>query len=239
MKKLYTLALLMAFAGGLAAQDMVTVTFRVDMSDLEVSSSGVFVTGDFLSEAGLGGDWNAPNAVAMSDDDMDDIYTVEVDLPAGDYLYKYTNGSEWADAEGGGDEDNYQSGLADCGEDNGFGGHNRPMTVPANQETFALPGYEFNSCEITVNVIDPISTVKSMEAAPNPFTTQTVLTIENPTQAAHDVTLTSLTGKVIRAWQDVRDNQMVIQRNELPSGIYFLSVRNERGEVATKKLMVQ
>lgn len=239
MKKLYTLVLFMALAGWVAAQDMVTVTFRVDMSDLEVSSGGVFVTGDFLSEAGLGDDWNAPNAVAMSDDDMDDIYTVDVELPAGDYFYKYTNGTEWADAEGGGDQDNYQSGLADCGEDNGFGGHNRTMTVPAETETFALPGYEFNSCAITVNVIEPISTVKSMEAAPNPFSAQTVLTIDNPSRTAHNVTLTSLTGKVVRGWQDVRDNQLVIQRNNLPAGIYFLSVRNAQGEVATKKLMVQ
>jgi len=239
MKKLYTLVLCMALSSWAVGQDVVTVTFRVDLSGFTVSPGGVYVTGDFLSEAGLGDDWNGPTAVEMSDDNEDDIYEVEVDIPAGDYLYKYVNGTEWADAEGGGEQDNYQSGLADCGEDNGFGGHNRPMTVPSGQEAFVLPGFEFNSCEIAVNVIEPTSTVKSVVAAPNPFTTQTILTIENPSRSAHNVMLSSLTGRLLREWKDVRDNTLRIDRNGLPTGIYFLSIRNEQGEVATKKLMIQ
>ena len=66
----------------------VPVTFQVDMNDETVSADGVHIAGGFQG-------WD-PAATMMSDDDMDGVYEVTVDLPADStYEFKFINGMSW------------------------------------------------------------------------------------------------------------------------------------------------
>ena len=105
------------------ALDVVTVTFHVDLGDI-VSDGSVHL-------AGTMNEWTAA-ATPMSDEDGDNVWTVALDLNAGDtHEYKFVKdaGAGWEQIEG------------PCvGE--GFG--NRMLTVPSvNTE---LPAVCFNSC---------------------------------------------------------------------------------------------
>jgi len=76
----------------------VSVTFQVDMNNETVSGDGVHVAGNWQMAAGFDGDWD-PSLSELTDDDADGIYTLTVDLPAGDYQYKYINGNAWGSDE--------------------------------------------------------------------------------------------------------------------------------------------
>ena len=96
MKKIYLLALSAIF--GVSAMAQVSVTFQVDMNNQTVSSNGVHIAGDWQSEAGYPEDWQ-PGTAQMTDVDMDGIYSLTVNIPAGQYEYKFVNGNIWDNAE--------------------------------------------------------------------------------------------------------------------------------------------
>ena len=105
-------------------QDLVSITFQVDMANEEVSADGVHIAGSFQG-------WS-PSATSLSDTVGDGVYSVSVDLTPGDTVeYKYINGNAW-----GGDE--FQ------------GGSNRFLVVP-DVDT-VLPAYCFNSLFLTPNL---------------------------------------------------------------------------------------
>ena len=68
------------------------VTFRVDMQNQTVSGDGVHIAGSFQG-------WD-PAATELLDPEMDNIYSVTVELEAGTYNFKYVNGNAWGQDEG-------------------------------------------------------------------------------------------------------------------------------------------
>lgn len=240
MKQLFTLFLAFAFV---TVQAQVSVTFSVDMNAVGASSDGVFVTGSWMGAAGLGGDWQEPGSnasAAMSDDDGDGVYTLTVSMAAGEYQFKFANGSSWPNGEAGGGGDNYQADLSSCGGvDNGFGGYNRTMTVPAG-DAFAITTYEFNSCtESTVLNTDNVSSLGNLTIAPNPAKDLVNITFENANGVNHDINLFSLTGQLVSQTRLGSNNSATLDVSALPTGMYLLQFTNERGERGTRKLMVR
>ena len=238
MKKVYTFFALLFMAGLTYAQ--VEVTFRVDMSVVGASDNGVFVTGNWMDDAGLGGEWQEPGSnqsARLTDDDEDGVYTLTVTLPAGTYQFKYANGAGWPNAEAGGGGDNYQADLSGCGgTDNGFGGYNRNMTVPAD-DSYELPAYEFNSCNLSTSISEPISTIKGIRIAPNPVIATSQIVLDNPTFTPHNLLISDMTGKVVKMIPNVL-NVVEISRGDLAPGLYFATFRNDKGETITSKLLV-
>jgi alpha-amylase len=106
----------------------VQVTFRVDMSRGAVAPQGVFIAGDFQSEAGFGADWN-PTTTQLTDANADQVYEVTVGIPAGFYQYKFLNGSTW------------ESALTNCGAASDY---NRFVSIGSTDTTLAVA--VFNTC---------------------------------------------------------------------------------------------
>lgn len=130
MKKFYMMALAALF--GSAAMAQVSVTFQVDMNNETVSPDGVHMAGNWQAAAGYPADWQ-PNTAELTDDDADGIYTLTVDLPTGQYEYKFINGNDWPFEEGipaisqkGGGNSNRVFAINDWHADNGG------WTMPAN-----------------------------------------------------------------------------------------------------------
>ena len=125
--------------------DPADVTFQVDASQIAVSADGMFLIGSFTEPA-----WQL-GAIAMNDDDGDNIWTatVNIDGPAA-FQYKFNNGlavsvDSLPDYSG---EENADFVAGGCGVDNGVGGSNRLHERSGVAET--LDVLCFNSCEACV-----------------------------------------------------------------------------------------
>ena len=131
--------------------DPADVTFRVDMSEEEVNSSGVWVIGNFTSP-----NWQA-GALQMTDDDLDGVYEVTANISgAANVLYIFTNGdpstgnygTDYIEESGmqidseGNEITNFEE--DGCGLPNGFGGYNRIHERSGEAEL--LSSVCFNSC---------------------------------------------------------------------------------------------
>ena len=112
-------------------QAQISVTFNVDMSNENISSSGIHIAGNFQSAAGLGSDWN-PSTTMLSDADGNQVYEITVNVPSGTYEYKFINGNAW-----GSDE----SPPSDCSVGNTS---NRQIVVGSSD--LILPPVPFNAC---------------------------------------------------------------------------------------------
>ncbi|MGY8917583.1 MAG: T9SS type A sorting domain-containing protein [Flavobacteriales bacterium] len=92
MKHLYSFFTLICFSAILSAQTTTNVTFSVDMSSETVSADGVHVAGDFQG-------WD-PASSELTDDDMDGVYTLSIDVAAPALLqFKFINGNSWDTVE--------------------------------------------------------------------------------------------------------------------------------------------
>ena len=130
MKHLFLLACLL-FALSARA---VSVTFRVDMTGQPVPAGGVHVAGNFQAAAGYAGDWD-PATTALTDADHDNVWEATVSVPAGNYLFKFINGNDWAYSE---------AVPPSCGLDDGGGNVNRPLAVGGT--ALRLPAVPFGGC---------------------------------------------------------------------------------------------
>lgn len=237
MKKIYLLAaaLMLTFAAN--AQDSVNVVFGVDMNHVEtVSPDGVSIAGEIQSAyAGTAcGNWS-PGCTMLTDDDGDGVWTVKLRLPASTFLYKYVNGVAWGNNEG--------QGLADCGVDDGNGGFNRTLDLtnaPLDRDT--VVAFKYDSCSApTVQVTSiesAFANTVNMEVAPNPATDVFMVSFANARSESYRFTMTDLTGKLVRS-EMTNGAELTVSRNDLPAGLYFVTLTNRSGEVATRKVMLR
>ena len=100
MKKVYACWLSLCMAGSAVAQ--FPVTFSVDMAGQTVSPNGLHIAGNFQDVNYDGTAENpslvnwSPSTYMLTDDDMDMVYSVTLDLVADDrYEFKFINGNDW------------------------------------------------------------------------------------------------------------------------------------------------
>ncbi|WP_400190427.1 alpha-amylase family glycosyl hydrolase [Hymenobacter sp. B81] len=111
------------------------VRFAVNMRGQTVSRAGVHVVGSFQTLAGYGSNWN-PTAIPLSDANGDQIYEVQISLPAGAvFQYRFVNGNTLAGAE---------PVPAACGTDDGTG--TRQRVLDATAAVNAPPAVCFATC---------------------------------------------------------------------------------------------
>lgn len=86
----------------------------------------------------------------------------------------------------------------------------------------------------TSATVDPASGSFRVFVQPNPFKEKTTVFFENESGEAMNISLTDLTGKVLRRFEGVRENFVTFERNNLPAGTYFFSIRGAKGSVTGK-----
>ena len=73
------------------------VTFSIDLKNEVVNpAKGVCVAGNFQKAAGFPNDWT-PGDTKLTNKAGTTLYEVTLDIPAGNYEYKFINGNAWAD----------------------------------------------------------------------------------------------------------------------------------------------
>jgi hypothetical protein len=71
------------------------VTFTVDMANRVVSANGVHLAGNLQIAAGFPKDWD-PSSILLTKVGATTKYSVTLDLPEGNYNYKFVNGNDWS-----------------------------------------------------------------------------------------------------------------------------------------------
>lgn len=211
----------------LSIQAQVEVVMRVDMSSENISDQGLFVIGSFQ-------DWSMKNAVELLPDG-DNIYSLTLELAPGDYEYSFINGRSEGILECV--ENDICQG--DCFTDNADGNKVRLVTVAENTFRQTLAAYIFNSCEETLPAsIEQLKGSRNLSINPNPFYSATTLAFANPKNQSFDILLFDVHGKLVRNFPDLRGENFEINRQDLSTGIYLLTLRTDKGEVANRKLVI-
>lgn len=224
MKKFYFLCLFIVTTLTMNAQ--VDVVFSVDMNDVALAD------GDIVT---LGGDfqgWN-PGLDTFDDSDGNGVYAFTYSLDAGTpVLFKFVVNT-WGTNEFG---DNMM--VGDCTNEEG----NRTLTIPADAEgTYMLPTFIYNTCDVSSLSVNTnnIATIEGVKFSPNPASDRTLISFENPTNAQHDIIITSMTGQTVGVLSNVTGNSAELNVADFATGMYFVTFRNEAGEQGTEKLIVR
>jgi len=189
------------------------VTFNVDMTDSEEFDPDVhevFITGGFGDDM----DWEVPGenpdlTMERVNDSM--IYTITLDLEAGDYEYKY-----FSDAYGQG----FEGGEWD-------GGDNRQITVAEDKVIDDIWGVHPDD----VSVAD--ATLVNLEMYPNPASSSVnIVSDEN----INELRVIDMLGQVVYS-VSVDNNQYQLNVNQLRDGVYFVQILTDKGFV-TERLQV-
>ena len=212
--------------------DPADVTFQVDASQIAVSSDGMFLIGSFTEPA-----WQL-GAIAMNDDDGDNIWTatVNIDGPAA-FQYKFNNGltvsiDSLPDYSG---EENADFIAGGCGVNNGVGGSNRLHERSGVAETLDVVCFnECSDCEGSdASVYD--ATV-AFGLFPNPATDRVVLT---GAQGNADVFVLDVQGREVMSLNNAGLNgRFELNVAGLEAGAYTVVIRQGLKQGA-QRILVQ
>lgn len=197
--------------------------FSVNLQFFIPNNDGVFVAGDFQTAAGFASNWT-PGITRMIDFmpfDVEQIYTIQTWVPPGSYFFKFTNGPTWS---------NVEAVPIECGIGTDL---NRQVTVSQGVPNEVVLCY--STCnESCVSVSNGNVIETGFMLMPNPAKESALLRFNQP-NALFNVVLTDITGRQIMVANN-QVQQMIIERNNLPAGIYILQIENE-GNVSTSKLI--
>ena len=84
--------------------------------------------------------------------------------------------------------------------------------------------------------INTIQGVNNIRISPNPATDAAVFTFNSTRNANYDLTITNAMGQIV-ATQRVLGTQAVIQRDNLPAGLYFATLTDENGGRVTRRFL--
>ncbi len=100
-----------------------------------------------------------------------------------------------------------------------------------------------DTLSILVTVIDDLGLFSAenkvdVTIAPNPFSDQTTLYFATPLTANHSILLYDVMGQVVLRKNNVTGSTVTLQKQNLPTGVYFVTLTDELGNVRfTKKLI--
>jgi hypothetical protein len=215
-----------------AALPPVDVTFRVDMSETVVNAGGLFVAGSFQRP----NQWDK-TSMQMTDPDEDGIYEYTYTIFPGSYQYKYFNGP-------GGDADGETADFVaqGCGVPNGIGGSNRVLDAGTFTEDYLVTAYKYNTCieSIAGSFVGIENNIAQIEfnASPNPFSNATLIQFNNPNNDTYKLVICDITGKVAQQINNIKGNSVSVNRGNMPAGLYYATLSNNKGEYGTQKLLI-
>jgi len=72
---------------------------------------------------------------------------------------------------------------------------------------------------------------------PNPFTDKTTLFFTNPGAEKTHITMTDMSGRVVRSFENIREESVTLERGNLPNGVYLYTVSSALGSVSGKLIL--
>jgi hypothetical protein len=187
------------------------IVFRVDMSGQVVSPQGVHLAGSFNNWSASANPMTAiGNGVFVDTLALDTTLNLE---------YKFINGNTFFGQE---------AVPSSCGVNDGFGGYNRTVAVPATDLT--LPLVCFSSCSACVPVSIEQLSAGTMSVYPNPATDQIFV------RGADRLEILNLHGQtqlLVDGLSKEEINSVSIEA--LPAGVYFIRLVGQ--EITVQRFM--
>ncbi len=90
-----------------------------------------------------------------------------------------------------------------------------------------------------VEIPEPQPNALLFKIYPNPFTEFTTLQFANARGLRYDLTVTNMTGQLVRNIKNIAGDHITIERGELPPGMYFFALKSADGHGGTGKLLVK
>ncbi|MFK7808788.1 MAG: T9SS type A sorting domain-containing protein [Saprospiraceae bacterium] len=81
--------------------------------------------------------------------------------------------------------------------------------------------------------------ISNIRVAPNPFSNQTQLSLENDQLAIQNIELYNTSGQLMKSIKGLNRKSIVIKRNQLPTGLYFYKINTTNQQIISGKLMIQ
>ncbi len=78
----------------------------------------------------------------------------------------------------------------------------------------------------------------AVEFIPNPMTEYTRLTVKGNLKA-NNISIYNIDGRLMRTYDKIIDNELIINREELPTGVYIYKANFENGQISGGKLLVK
>lgn len=79
----------------------------------------------------------------------------------------------------------------------------------------------------------------NLKAWPNSFNYQLLIQFDNPINKNYELVINDLSGRVIQRIKNLTDNQVIVQRQDMPVGMYIAQLCDENGNFATTKVIVE
>ena len=198
------------------------ITFRVDFAQSNYSpATDIYLIGDFTGYQ--------TNAIKLDPTPgHPGVYeTTVVGFCPAAMNFKFVNGDLTVTAN----EEN--PGIDSCGVPNGVGGYNRFFQRPdANPHTLQ---FIFDSCQTIFIGVDENLLSQTVNITPNPFSTTAVVDLGDDT---YTMTIMDVTGRIVRQVNGATGN-VVIDREGMKAGIYFMNAVNSKGQARTAKFVVE
>ncbi len=194
------------------------VTFRVDLSDEDVSADGVFILGQFTS-------WQDEPMT----DEGEGVYSYTSELAEGDYEYLYKNGNDIEAFDG-------TEGCTlstDDGQGNIF--INRFLSVDGLSATTDLDLVCFNACSICVTNVNDL-TIDDDLFTVSPSVSSEAFNLTLNTDEAAMLSIVTLNGQLITRSQ-IESNVVTIDATQLSAGVYLLNVVSGNA-ISTQRIVV-
>jgi hypothetical protein len=204
------------FAGNAPAGKSL-MRFMVDMSnEPSVSSNGVHVGGTFQSSI-----WNAKDNILYSFGS--NVYEVIAYGVNGNYEFRYYNGNT---------STNIETVPASCA--NGAGNRTHNLIKDSIFPTICYKACV--SCALA-GINEAGQTISGVRLYPNPAIDHSTIEFSEKNKN-YSVGLIDLTGRELRSYKSTGDN-VTIEKEELDSGIYFVTITDASNAKFTSKLIIE
>ena len=197
----------------------VNVQFNLNASEINVTSEGVFILGNFTQ-------WQD---VEMEDPDGDQIYTASFDLVPGTYEYLYKNGTAEIEQFNEGDDCT----LTTVDGPNVF--INRVVEIGDGDPSVALQPYCFNSCNDCTTGLNELPEGTYIDIFPTVIHNQVNI---RTNLDGLNLRVIAMDGSVKMNQTGLRSGNSAINLDELTSGLYIVHLYNKEIHF-TEKIIVE
>lgn len=215
----------------------INVTFRLDLSNELNYGGGPFVAGTFQTPT----TWQKTASPLTELDPVNAprIFSYTQMVKPNLVMYKYWLGPS-VTMNGDSTAENADFLTLGCGATNPVGTPNRLLDLYGVTQDTVLPIVVFNSCDIsTVSIEEDLNNGGSFVIAPNPTNNVASISFGNKNNIAYNITITNITGQVVYSKTNVQTDNVIVRKADIGSGMFFVTVRNAKGEVAARKLIIE
>lgn len=239
MKKLYTsIALLFAFAITTNAQ--INVTYTVDITEYlaggaTLGANGIRIGGNFTENGATNTSWTPSAPENGMTNVSGNIWSITISYPdssAGNtQLFKFVN-NNWGTNEGG-------ATLTDCGVDDGNGGLNRTLVLPASSGVFSAL---WDQCGELVLSLNNFEASANLNVFPNPSNGIANLSYSLTKAGNTSIELINTLGQKVLVenygFQNAGNYNYTIGAENLAKGVYIVRLTSGNN-IATRTIAIQ